>query len=267
MIVEKNNNVNDNINNIHINITDWGHARSGAEWIGHVVNPAFARLYYILAGDPYIVVGDRRIELKVGDCWLLPSSCSFWHRCESAMEQLYFHINLLDGAGMDLLRVCDEPLHYTPPEGMLERLMSLVTRDDPLGGLQLRQELYASLLALLEGGNVKLRSTSYSRCVRLAMEYINTHLSMRLGVAELAASSYVSVSTLSKKFRAEVGMSIGSYIDEAVMRESERLLCRSELSVLEISERFGYCDQFYFSRRFKARYGENPQNYRRNRPI
>ena len=30
---------------------------------------------------------------------------------------------------------------------------------------------------------------------------------------------------------------------------------------------FGFCDQFYFSRRFKMKYGETPQKYRKLRLI
>ena len=62
-------------------------------------------------------------------------------------------------------------------------------------------------------------------------------------------------------------MTIGNYIDETILFESEQLLTKSELTVLQISEKFGFCDQFYFSRRFKAKYGDTPQKYRRQRPI
>ena len=57
------------------------------------------------------------------------------------------------------------------------------------------------------------------------------------------------------------------YIDDAIMFEAEQLLLKSDLTVLQISERFGFCDQFYFSRRFKMKYGETPQKYRKLRLI
>ena len=87
--------------------------------------------------------------------------------------------------------------------------------------------------------NVELESVRYSRCVLLAIEYIKSHLSLQLGIAELAANAFVSESTLAKKFKAEVGMTIGCYIDETILFEAEQLLTKTELSVLEISERFG----------------------------
>ena len=39
------------------------------------------------------------------------------------------------------------------------------------------------------------------------------------------------------------------------------------LSALEISERLGFCDQFYFSRRFKEKYGSSPREYRKKTNI
>ena len=48
---------------------------------------------------------------------------------------------------------------------------------------------------------------------------------------------------------------------------AEHLLVSTNLSIQQISERFGFCDQFCFFRRFKEKYGETPQRYRRMRLI
>ena len=59
----------------------------------------------------------------------------------------------------------------------------------------------------------------------------------------------------------------GSKTKGRINIEAEQLLLKSDLTVLQISERFGFCDQFYFSRRFKMKYGETPQKYRKLRLI
>lgn len=267
MVIEKDYRICDNMNGIQLKIVDYGYARSGSEWVGSIVTPPYARLYYIAGGDPYIIEQGKRTPLLVGHCYLMPTGYSFRHACETSMEQLYFHINLCDSGGGDLLKSCSKLMEYAPGLELINELRELSQRDDPVSGLSLRQEIYASLLKLIEKYNVKLESMNYSRCVLLAIEYIRSHLSLQLGITELAANSFVSESTLSKKFKSEVGMTIGNYIDEAIIFEAEQLLCKTELTVLEISERFGFCDQFYFSRRFKEKYGETPQKYRKNRPI
>lgn len=267
MIINKDYTLCDNINNIKLRVIDYGHATSGSEWVGNIVTPPYARLYYIIDGDPYIMDGQKKLPLSRGGCYLMPTGYSFRHACDSRMEQLYFHLNLLDYSGADLFRSCRGLMEYTPGSEKINELIEYTSRDDLIGGLMLRQELYTSILTLFDKYSVELESVRYSRCVLLAIEYIKSHLSLQLGIAELAANAFVSESTLAKKFKAEVGMTIGCYIDETILFEAEQLLTKTELSVLEISERFGFCDQFYFSRRFKAKYGETPQRYRKMKPI
>ncbi|MCI8388090.1 MAG: helix-turn-helix transcriptional regulator [Clostridiales bacterium] len=257
----------DNINNVQLKVIDYGHATSGREWIGNIVTPPYARLYFIIGGDPYIISEGKHIPLNVGSCYLMPTGYSFRYACEDSMEQLYFHLNLTDYSGADLLRSCNQLMEYALGAEKIRELLQHSERDDLLGGLLLRQELYNTLLILIQKYNIRLESVHYSRCVLLAIEYIKSHLSLQLGITELAANSFVSESTLAKKFKAEVGMTIGNYIDETILFESEQLLTKTELSVLQISERFGFCDQFYFSRRFKSKFGETPQKYRKIKPI
>lgn len=100
-----------------------------------------------------------------------------------------------------------------------------------------------------------------------AAAYIRENLSIQLTVGELAAHAHVSESTLEKSFRAELGMTIGRYIDEEIFLRAESLLRHTDLPVSRMSEQFGFCDQFYFSRRFRAHCGLSPRQYRKQRPI
>ena len=56
-------------------------------------------------------------------------------------------------------------------------------------------------------------------------------------------------------------------VPEEIFLAAERQLKQTKLSIAQISERFGFCDQFYFSRRFRARYGLSPQQYRKRYPF
>ena len=56
---------------------------------------------------------------------------------------------------------------------------------------------------------------------------------------------------------------MGAYIDDLVMYSAQRRLLHTDLSVNEVSETLGFCDQFYFSRYFKRRCGESPLKYRK----
>jgi len=81
-------------------------------------------------------------------------------------------------------------------------------------------------------------------------------------VREVAEHCYVSAALLRRRFREEMGMSPAAYIERCVMQEARRRLTEGEESLGVISERLGFCDQFYFSRRFRAFFGVSPREYR-----
>ena len=128
--------------------------------------------------------------------------------------------------------------------------------------LQLRQTVEGIVLSLLSAYGITITGEDYSPCVFAALQYIKLHLSMQLTVLEIAEAAAVSVSTLSKQFRKELSLSVGEYIDALVLSAAERQVKTSRDSLREISDRFGFSDQFYFSKRFKQAFGVSPRDYR-----
>ena len=102
----------------------------------------------------------------------------------------------------------------------------------------------------------------YSKMVSDVMSFIKENLSAKLNIEYVSKKLYISPNTLAKKFKSEVGKSLGQYIDDLVFFESQRLLLYSDLTIGQVSEKMGFCDQFYFSRRFKIKFGETPKDYR-----
>jgi AraC-like DNA-binding protein len=145
----------------------------------------------------------------------------------------------------------------------LERLSGIINQRGVTSSLVLKSEIYRALseIALQSGG--LLDTAIYSADVSRAIEYVSSHLSARLTVSEIADAVNLATSTLSGKFRREVGMSVGEYIDYRVILAAAQMLFSDDRSILEISEELGFCDQFYFSRRFKERYGVSPQKFRK----
>ena len=72
-----------------------------------------------------------------------------------------------------------------------------------------------------------------------------------------------SVSTLTKRFHAEMEMPLGQYIDAMVFQKAQQLLLFTDLPVAQIAEQLEFCDQAYFSRSFKLHQHETPSQYRR----
>ena len=108
---------------------------------------------------------------------------------------------------------------------------------------------------------------SYSPLVQSAINHINSNLTVNLSVETIAAALFVSPSKLQKKFKAETGVSIGKYIHERIMFTAERKLRQKNMTLKEISESLGFCDQFYFSRCFSQKYGVSPRTFRNRNNI
>lgn len=95
-------------------------------------------------------------------------------------------------------------------------------------------------------------------------EYIHSHYSEELSLPELSARVCLSPNYLCKLFRQTTGETLTRYIRNLKIEKSIGLLADSSLSINEIAEKLGFCDQFYFSKVFKSFMCISPQQYRRS---
>lgn len=254
----------ENTNRIQLGLLCFGHAKVGSEWNGRIFNPVHSRLYYIADGNSYIVTADNdRINLEKGSWYLLPSGCSFVYGCDNSMEHIYFHLKLHDMDGMDLLRKFSSPVRLTAHTENTDFFISKLQSSNVLDGMTIHNKVYSVLLDMLAKYDLNLKSKEFSPCVTKAISYIRRNLSAQLTVDEIASHAFVSKSTLTKKFHKELSMSVTGYIYDTIMFEAGQLLSQSDMSVFAVSAKFGFSDQFYFSKRFKSKFGMSPREYRK----
>lgn len=79
---------------------------------------------------------------------------------------------------------------------------------------------------------------------------------------DYAQALVVTTGHLSRVCRTTLGMSAANYIEQTVMAEACRLLAFTQIPVASVGYRLGYADPSYFSRRFRARVGLSPSDYR-----
>lgn len=252
------------INQLNINIITNGYAVTDPSWIGRNVCSPYTRLYYIDAGSGFLRYGDTEIILKPGFVYLVPAGLLFNYGCEKSVHQLYFHINIFTPNGFDLLRQADRCVYMPVSLEKIEQIKAYYASTELSAAFMLKYEIYHSLAILIqELGLENPEDFSYSPEIMSSVAYIRKNLSVQLNAAELARRLFVSESTFSKRFKAEVGMTPGKYIDELIFFRAEYLLTKTNKTIHEISEELGFCDQFYFSRRFTRRYEETPFSYRK----
>ena len=98
---------------------------------------------------------------------------------------------------------------------------------------------------------------------QLIKSYIKNNLSKKITLSDLSWKLHYSTVTLTEHFKKEYDITIMEYVMKKRMEKASRLLINSELSIREISEECGFCDNEYFSRCFKNYYGTSPVAWRK----
>lgn len=267
MFLQTNNALCEDINRIRLTLLHFGYATVGKEWTGTCANPLYSRLYYITEGEAEVRSSDgARTSLARGHWVLLPSEFSFDYACHESMGHLYFHVKMCDLDDRDMLSSFSAPILLAREEEIGFYLHCL-QKGGLSNGLLLRHKLQEILLTMQKEHEITFEINRFSPCVVRAIKYIRRHLSARLTLEEIAAHAFVSKSTLTKHFRRELSKSVLEYVSDLILSEASMCLLKTDLSVLSVSEKYGFSDQFYFSRRFKERFGIPPQRYRKTALI
>lgn len=106
------------------------------------------------------------------------------------------------------------------------------------------------------------REKGISRPVRLCCDYIDNHAEEDISLKELAEKTGYTEYYLARKFKAEMGMSVNTYLRGERVRQSKILLSGTKLTIEEISARFHFCSRSYFSAAFREVEGMTPSEYR-----
>ena len=252
------------LNRVHLLMQRYGYAIVDTTWKGTVANPGYSRLFYVKSGSGIITTENHgTLVLNAGQWYLVPARCSFKYGGAEQMEHIYFHLKLCDFDEIDLLSSALRPLSLSLPTDFSDTLVSYIIQDDLQSGLWVKQVAYQAVLHFIAQYGIAVERSDYSPCVYHALHYIKQNLSVKLTIPEIAENVFVSKSTLTKRFKQEIGMSVNQYIYDTVMSEAGRMLLTGNVSVLAVSEKFGFSDQFYLSRRFKEKFGVSPRDYRK----
>lgn len=102
--------------------------------------------------------------------------------------------------------------------------------------------------------------------VSYVLNYINEHYSERITLENMAKACAVSISHLSKTFKAETGLGFADYLSTLRLEKAEAMLReRRDMSVTEIALACGFNDSNYFSDRFKREFGISPLKFRKSK--
>lgn len=247
---------------IGLEIGQSGWVRTDSLWHQRPLPAPYSRLYLVAEGSGMLLSEREQMKLEPGYAYLAPCGCRCGFYGTDSVTKLFFHINIPMANGYDLFSDCGSLARLTFPVSRTEQLREWYLSQDPLSHILLKGVLWELVSAF--GCKLCIRSHgSYSGAVSEAIGYIRENLSAQLTVKSVCGAVFTSPGKLTEGFRREVGVTVGRYIEDLVMQEAQRLLLSTDRTVGSISQELGFCDQFYFTRRFSARYGLTPKDYRK----
>jgi AraC family transcriptional regulator len=95
----------------------------------------------------------------------------------------------------------------------------------------------------------------------LVKEYINNHLHQDLKLHEIAAIAQLSPYHFLRLFKQSMGVTPHQYILQCRIEKAKFLLQQSQLSITEIANQVGFCDQSHLTRCFKQSLGVTPKQF------
>jgi len=246
---------------------------------GRLETYPFWAMIYTHKGGVTFKIDDKEYHVGAGDIIFYPPNVTHtilsldektWDvsfatfACEGEeMRDLRGRVFVPDGDTTDHLRALFKfagPLFYNlPPK---DDTIGMFCCGKPHELLYVKNELEAILSSLYLSTKNKTSGRT-SSLFSSVTAYMEEHLGEPISLDQLAYIFGVSVSTLKKAFACESGGGVNQYYINMKLSHGAKMLCETELSVLEISERLGFSSQFYFSELFKKRYSLSPLSYRK----
>ncbi len=265
MIIEKNAPFARETEKMNMHISEIAYAHLDRDWRCPNGRAAFTRVYYVKSGRGELRYGGKSLSLLPGNIYVIPAGLEYSYNCEDSLEKLYCHVNIFCYNRHDLTEDIPAPIVLSNRKEEIDDAIACWRAGDVMSALRLKELLYSTLCeAIAQSGTSGGEIRTYSPLIKQAVKYIEKNLRADLTAACIAEALFVSDSRLQKCFRAEMGIPIGKYITNRVLSVAEEQLRLSRRSICEISDSLGFCDRFYFSRMFRARYDAAPAQYRKN---
>lgn len=241
-------------------------------------------LIYIKGGKGLAQVALDVMEARAGDIFVLPPKTLHGLRQSPGKRMEYenfiFSTTLLGGADdlcvqqylMPLqsgrLRL---PVRISLEDAGYPALSTCLTDAEELcrtrrSGFELgvKGAMLRFMALLLSGQNLPSASPDSVNSLRLRklLQRIEDNCAASLTVPDAAAVCGCSASHFMRWFKRMTGTTFGAYLNERRLAAAAELLRTTDDTVLSVAEQAGFENLSNFNRRFKARYGMTPRQYR-----
>ncbi|MFN0122902.1 MAG: helix-turn-helix domain-containing protein [Blastocatellia bacterium] len=256
----------------------------------------YFELFYLQKGDLICRVQEREFPLRSGDLAVISTQYHTMQWPEQRPPKgkagqvkattLYFLPELIratDATGEEveylmpfLMQGASFP-HVIPGEtGLPGRILDLIQRmhaelPATTGRARLTVKTYLKMILILlinhyadHQGTVESFNRRQHAIEQLAplFDWLETHFGEPISVSTAAGIVRMSESHFMRFFKQVTGQSFISYLNHFRIAKAEELLTKTNLTVSEVSQATGFCDQSYFGMIFRKVTGSSPLRYR-----
>jgi AraC family transcriptional regulator len=154
----------------------------------------------------------------------------------------------------------------------VDRLCQTMQETIKLSALQkeLLKKAAAQLRKLVNNGRVTTRSRTRissnaslsPKRLKRVLDYVESHLSERLTLADLAGVACLSRCYFSKSFKQAVGVGPHRYLVQQRLERAKVLMCSTNEPLARIAQETGFSDQSHLTLIFRCETGMTPGKYR-----
>ena len=239
------------------------HTVLDASWCCERAKLPYSRLYFIKDGAGKLALRGREIPLLRGHVYFIPAELEFSYSCER-LEKLFFHFSLLNFERYDITAGLDSIYEMEYSGEAYEALGQAVSSDNCFDYLRMQSVLLSVLLGFKSRFSLPDKKIKrYSPLVEAIIGYVKGDPKITVRTKDISDAFFVSESKIRNDFLRETGIPLGRYVDDMVFMKAKEMLADKSLSLSEISGSLGFCDQFYFSRRFKEKLSMTPTEFRK----
>lgn len=145
-------------------------------------------------------------------------------------------------------------------------LLSAMRNERHLNEADTSSLIYAMLMQLLDSSGASGTGVIGNPVVDRAIAYIQSHLTDKLSVEDIAANAGYSASYFSHMFSEETGMSPYQFVVKSRVEHAQQLLKTTRHTVQEIAFQCGFNSAANFCYTFRRMIGTSPHDYRK-RPL
>lgn len=247
--------------------------QSGHKWYS---NPSYMSepaiydhyiIHYIVSGSGTYFIDGQALEVKKGDCFLIPPYKVVQYQASEETPWTYYWVGFNGVEALDLLDLAGFTDTYVlsfktaPLEKIFQDMIAISTSTKALE-LALLGSLYSLFAQLIHFSKTEIQhhNTHYNKAIQFIQEnYANPELT----VHDVASHVGLTRSYLYKIFIHVSKLSISDTITNIRLSKAISFIKSREYSIQEITYMVGFNSQSYFSKIFKSHFHVSPTAYQK----